>query len=160
MRLVIAAVGKLKDGPERDLLDRYAKRIVQVGRALALAPFDIIEAPEGRGANADVRREDEASRLLKIVSGIDLVLALDESGRSMTSASFAAFLAKQRDGGAAGMAFLIGGPDGQGHAASDQAAFKLSLGPMTMPHGLARIVLAEQIYRATTILAGHPYHRA
>lgn len=159
MRLVIAAVGKLKDGPERDLLDRYAKRLVQSGRALALSPFDMFETPEGRGGSVDVRREDEAGRLLKLVTGIDRVIVLDEAGSAMTSPSFAMMLGRHRDAGCSGVAFLIGGPDGHGLAAKTKATATLSLGSMTLPHGMARIVLVEQLYRAATILSGHPYHR-
>ncbi len=160
MRLVIAAVGRLKDGPERDLLDRYVKRVGQAGRALGLNSIDLFEIPEGRSSStAQLRQVDEAARLLKQVSNAEVLVALDEGGRAMTSRTFAELIAKQRDRGAHSLAFLIGGPDGHGDAITAKADFTLSLGPMTLPHGLARIVLAEQLYRATTILAGHPYHR-
>jgi 23S rRNA (pseudouridine1915-N3)-methyltransferase len=88
------------------------------------------------------------------------LICLDRSGTQLGSESFAQTLAKFRDGGAQGLAFFVGGADGLGLTASFEADFVLSLGPLTLPHGLARIVLAEQIYRAITILAGHPYHRA
>ena len=159
MRVVIAAVGRLKDGPDRDLLDRYLKRLTQSGRAQSLAPIDVIEIAEGRGDTAPLRQADEASRLLKLMTGVEVLIALDEMGRSYSSRTFADLIAKQRDQGSQSLGFLIGGPDGHGDEVRHKAAFKLSLGPMTLPHGLARIVLAEQLYRATTILAGHPYHR-
>jgi 23S rRNA (pseudouridine1915-N3)-methyltransferase len=159
MRVSIAAVGRLKDGPDRELLDRYIKRLTQSGRAQSLAPIEVHEIPEGRGDTAALRQTDEASRLLKQVSGVEFLIALDEGGRSHTSRTFAELLGKLRDQGTQSIAFLIGGPDGHGDELRRAATLKLSLGPMTLPHGLARIVLAEQLYRATTILAGHPYHR-
>jgi 23S rRNA (pseudouridine1915-N3)-methyltransferase len=159
MRLVIAAVGRLKDGPERELLDRYLKRLAQTGRGLGLAPVDMLETPEGRADSAALRQADEATRLLKLTAACDVLIALDETGRSMTSRAFAGQIAKCRDGGRQGLGLVIGGADGHGEAVMTKAVLKLSLGQMTLPHGLARIVLAEQLYRATTILAGHPYHR-
>ncbi|MEQ1611710.1 MAG: 23S rRNA (pseudouridine(1915)-N(3))-methyltransferase RlmH [Hyphomicrobiaceae bacterium] len=159
MKLAIAAVGRLKDGPERELLDRYMKRLAQTGRGLGLAPAEVLETPEGRAETAALRQSDEAARLLKITASYDVLIALDETGRTMTSRAFAALIAKYRDGGTQGLALVIGGADGHGEAVITKAAVKLSLGAMTLPHGLARIVLAEQLYRATTILAGHPYHR-
>ena len=159
MRFIVAAVGRLKDA-ERDLYDRYAGRFDALGRSHALGPIALAEIGEGRGATPELRKADEAQRLLKAASAADLRIALDETGRALTSEAFAQLLGKWRDGGAKSLAFLIGGPDGQGSAVLEAATVKLSLGPMTLTHGLARIVLAEQLYRAATILAGHPYHRA
>lgn len=159
MRIVIAAVGRLKDGPERELLDRYVKRAGQAGRGLGLAPVDVLETPEGRAETAPLRQADEAGRLLKLTDKCEVLLALDEGGRTLASRDFAGLLAKHRDAGAAQIGFLIGGADGHGEPVLAKAGMKLSLGLMTLPHGLARIVLAEQVYRAMTILAGHPYHR-
>lgn len=159
MRIVIAAVGRLKKGPDRDLLDRYLKRLAQSGRALSLAPVEVLEIAEGRGATAALRQADEAARLLKLASGVEALIALDETGRTHSSRAFADTIAKYRDQGTQSIAFLIGGPDGHGDEVRRAASLKLALGPMTLPHGLVRIVLAEQLYRATTILAGHPYHR-
>jgi 23S rRNA (pseudouridine1915-N3)-methyltransferase len=160
MRLVIAAVGRLKDGPERVLFERYCDRLEASGRSLGLGPVRLFEVPEGRAPARAVRVADEAERLLAKVSDTDVKVALDEHGKSPTSEAFAAFLRERRDAGAGALAFLIGGPDGHGPAALSAASLRMSLGPMTLPHGLARIVLIEQIYRAATILAGHPYHRA
>jgi 23S rRNA (pseudouridine1915-N3)-methyltransferase len=159
MRLIVAAVGRLKDA-ERDLYDRYAKRFDGAGRALGLGPVTLSEVGESRAATAELRKADEAARLIKAASGAESFIALDETGRGLSSAEFARLLAEQRDGGARALAFLIGGPDGHGRPAHEAAALKLSLGPMTLPHGLTRIVLVEQLYRAATILSGHPYHRA
>jgi 23S rRNA (pseudouridine1915-N3)-methyltransferase len=160
MRLIIAAVGRIKDGPDRELLDRYVKRLEQAGRALRFGPVDTIELPEARGDNVDLRKTDEAARLITKLTGVEYVVALDEHGRSLRSTTFAELLAKKRDAGTSAIAFVIGGPDGHGADLLTRSDYKLSLSPMTLPHGLARIVLAEQLYRATTILSGHPYHRA
>lgn len=158
MRIVIAAVGRLKDGAERNLASRYLARLESAGRTVALGPVLVAELPEGRGATAELRREDEAGRLLARAEA-DMQVALDARGKAMTSEAFAAWLGARRDGGTRTVAFLIGGPDGHGARTLKAAQVKLSLGAMTLPHGLARIVLAEQLYRAATILAGHPYHR-
>lgn len=159
MRVIVAAVGRLKDA-ERELCERYVERFDAAGRALKLGPLQISEIPESRAATAELRKTDEAQRLLKAAAGAEVTIALDGGGLSLSSETFAHLVAKERDGGARTMAFLVGGPDG--HAAQALAAGKLrlSLGPMTLPHGLARIVLVEQLYRAATILSGHPYHRA
>jgi 23S rRNA (pseudouridine1915-N3)-methyltransferase len=159
MRLIVAAVGRLKDA-ERELCERYVERFDAAGRALKLGPLQISEIPESRASTAELRKTDEAQRLLKAASGVDAAVALDGAGRSLSSEAFARWLAGERDGGARTMAFLIGGPDGHGEEALGAAKLCLSLGAMTLPHGLARIVLAEQLYRAATILSGHPYHRA
>jgi 23S rRNA (pseudouridine1915-N3)-methyltransferase len=160
MRLIISAIGKLKDGGERDLYERYATRLDQAGRGVALSPLTLNEFPESKLASSDLRKADEAARLLKTTGEAQVVVVLDETGRQYASEAFANLLGKHRDGGAKAMAFLIGGADGHGDGALKAATFKLSLGAMTLPHGLARVVLAEQLYRAATILAGHPYHRA
>ncbi len=158
MRVIVAAVGRLKDA-ERELCERYAKRFDAAGRALGLGPLTISELSESRAAGADARKADEAARLVKAAGTADVRVVLDEGGGALSSEAFARWIAQRRDGGAKGMAFLIGGPDGHGRAALEGAALKLSLGAMTLPHGLARAVLIEQLYRAATILSGHPYHR-
>jgi len=158
MRLIVAAVGRLKDA-ERELFDRYAKRFDASGRSLGLGPVQLSQVAESRAASPELRKAEEAERLLKAASAAEVRVALDEGGRALSSEAFTWWLAERRDGGAKAMAFLIGGPDGHGAGALDAATLKLSLGPMTLPHGIARIILAEQLYRAATILAGHPYHR-
>lgn len=159
MRILIVAVGRLKDDPERNIVDRYVTRFGQTGGAIGLGPLKFIELPESRAATADLRKADESARVLKAVAGVGLILALDGEGRHYTSEVFAGLIGKQRDGGQKTAAFLIGGPDGHGLDIAKSATYRLSLGAMTLPHGLARVVLAEQLYRAATILAGHPYHR-
>ena len=160
MRLLIAAVGRLKQGPERDLFAHYLDRASAVGRKLALSPLDVVEIAEAKGATPHARMEAEAELLLAKRPSSYKLICLDRSGTQLGSEAFAQSLAKFRDGGAQGLAFFVGGADGLGLNALFKADLVLSLGPMTLPHGLARIVLAEQIYRAITILAGHPYHRA
>ena len=158
MRLIVAAVGRLKDA-ERDLCERYQKRFDAAGRALGLGPLSICELSESRAASAVSRKAEEATRLLKAAAPATVRVVLDEGGKALASDTFAKWLAQTRDGGCKGLAFLIGGPDGHGPEAVQGAALRLSLGTMTLPHGLARAVLVEQLYRATTILSGHPYHR-
>jgi 23S rRNA (pseudouridine1915-N3)-methyltransferase len=159
MRLLIAAVGKLKDTEERGICERYAKRLTVTGKPVGFGPLDIVELNEGRAEASDVRKADEGQRLLKAASLATLKIALDEDGRHYTSEVFATLLGKHADSGVKTCAFLIGGPDGHGPELLSAADFKLSLGALTLPHGLARVVLIEQLYRAATILAGHPYHR-
>lgn len=159
MRLLIAAVGKLKQGPERELYAHYLARAQALGRSLSLTPLASLELPESKAASAEARCAAEANALLAKIPPAHTLISLGPAGKTLSSEAFAAALAKYRDGGAGGLAFLIGGADGLGPAVRDKADFLLSLGPMTLPHGLARIVLAEQVYRAMTILAGHPYHR-
>lgn len=159
MRVTIAAIGKLKD-LERDLVERYVGRFDGAGKRLHLGPLTIIELPESRAASAVERSADEARRLLDAVAGAEHRIALDERHDQLASEPFARRLAVLRDGGTAHLAFLIGGPDGHARDLVRGAHGRLSLGAMTLPHGLARLILVEQLYRAATILSGHPYHRA
>jgi 23S rRNA (pseudouridine1915-N3)-methyltransferase len=158
MRVTIAAVGRLKDGAEQRLVERYVERLSS--RASGVGPLGVKEIIEGKQASATARRADEAERLLRAVADADVRIALDGTGKMLSSQAFAKVLGEKRDGGTPMVAFLIGGPDGHGTAVLEAAHLKLSLGPMTLAHGLARVVLSEQIYRAATILSGHPYHRA
>lgn len=159
MLLTIAAVGRLKDDAERVLVDRYATRI-GAGRTQAMGPLREIEIAESRRSTAAERKAEEGARLLAAAKDADFVVMLDESGRALSSEAFARLLGEKRDQGVRSAAFLLGGPDGHGSDVKAAARLVLSLGPMTLPHGMARAVLAEQLYRATTILAGHPYHRS
>ena len=160
MRIVVAAIGRLKDGAERDLLARYRDRFEGMGKRLGLAPVLWHEVAESRAGTAVKRCSDEGAALLDLARDASFIIALDERGKSLTSEAFARLLAKTRDDGAGLLAILVGGPDGLSDTVRKAAHVKLSLGALTLPHGLARIVLAEQLYRAATILAGHPYHRA
>ena len=160
MRILIAAVGKLKDQEERAISDRYACRFDGTGKTIGLGPIAIRELSESRAASVLDRKQDEAARLLKEVRGASVIVALEPGGQPLTSEAFARLLAEKRDHATKTLAFLIGGPDGHGEDALKAAHMKLSLGSLTLPHGLARIVLIEQLYRAATILSGHPYHRS
>jgi len=160
MRLIVAAVGRLRDGPERALFEKYRGRFAPLAKRLGLAPVAWHEVGESRSENAAKRREEEGAALLKLVSDAEFLLALDERGKQLTSEAFARTLAKARDGGAKTAGMVIGGPDGLSQAVRDAAHLQVGLGALTLPHMLVRIVLAEQLYRAATILAGHPYHRA
>ena len=159
MRLIIAAVGRLKDGAERELLERYRDRFGAMARRLGFSAVVWHELSESRAATAAKRCSEEGTALLKLARDADVIIAFDERGKALTSQAFAQLLGKIRDDGAGTAAILIGGPDGLAPAVREAARVELSFGAITLPHGLARIVLAEQLYRAATILAGHPYHR-
>lgn len=159
MRVEILAIGRLKDDAEAEIVARYRKRFDQTGRACGLGPLNIVDFPESRAAAATERKAQEADRLLD-AAGTGALVALDVGGRSLSSEAFADHLRTLADRGTRSCAFLIGGPDGHGAAILSGSAIKLSLGPLTLPHGLARVILTEQLYRAATILTGHPYHRA
>jgi 23S rRNA (pseudouridine1915-N3)-methyltransferase len=160
VRLALLCVGKLKEEAERQIVARYLERFRQTGAPLGLAAPEVIELSESRAPAAKERKAAEAAELRKRMAAGACVLALDERGATLASQDFARKLVGWRDEGVRNLAVVIGGPDGldPDFVASAQAV--LSLGRLTLPHGLARAVLAEQLYRAATILAGHPYHRA
>lgn len=157
MRVTVAAVGRLRAGPEGDLIDDYAARIRGAGRAIGITAFDIREVEARKSLSGDKRQERESALLTEAAPHARRI-ALDERGDIVTSAAFAAQLARWRDEGAAEIAYLIGGADG--HHPSLPAEARIAFGRATFPHLLVRVMLAEQIYRAVTILSGHPYHRA
>lgn len=159
MKLALIAVGRLKSGPERDLVERYRTRIAAGARTLGFGAFEIIEIPESRVRREADRRAEEARAILDKTRAARLVL-LDERGRSRTSPEFAATLAGWRDDGVGRTAFVIGGPDGLDPELARDAALQISFGALTLPHQLVRVLIAEQVYRALTIIGGHPYHRA
>lgn len=156
MRLSIAAIGRLKSGPESDLIRDYASRIAASGRPLALGPLEVIEVDERKARD----RATQSARLLERVANGAVLVALDERGKAMTSPGLAKLMERTRDDGADQMAFMIGGADGHAASLRDRADHIVSFGPMVWPHMLARVMLAEQLYRAVSILAGSPYHRA
>ncbi|MDP6707942.1 MAG: 23S rRNA (pseudouridine(1915)-N(3))-methyltransferase RlmH [Alphaproteobacteria bacterium] len=153
MRISIVAVGRLRAGPERALLEQYLKRL----------PWPVAErevAAETTGRSQSERRRREGTRLLAALPDSAKVVALDGRGRSLSSEAFAGHLGRWRDEGAAEIAFVIGGAGGLDARLRERAELTLSLGPMTWPHLMVRAMLAEQLYRAHSILAGHPYHRS
>jgi 23S rRNA (pseudouridine1915-N3)-methyltransferase len=159
VKLAVIAVGRLKDGPERGLVERYSERAAGLGRGLGLAPLQFIEIPESRARRGADRQAEEAAAILDRTAGAVLVV-FDERGKSLTSEAFAQRIAGWRDGGRAAAAFVIGGPDGLDRRVRAAADLVLSFGALTVPHQLVRVLVAEQLYRALTIMAGHPYHRA
>lgn len=159
MRVEILAIGRLKDEAESAIVARYQKRFDQTGRPCGLGPLTIADFPESRAASPAERKAEEAARLLK-AAGPAALIVLEVTGKPLTSEAFAAHLRDLAGSATKSCAILIGGPDGHGTAVLAAPGLKLSLGALTLPHGLARVVLAEQLYRAATILTGHPYHRA
>ena len=158
MDIYFLAVGRLK-GPEQELCDRYLTRIGSMGRQLGIGKCSLSVINEGRGNSVKARQKLESEELIKKVSDKAVLIALDERGKVLDSQKFSKLLANIRDKGTRELVLVLGGPDGHGEGLLQRADIKLSLSAMTMPHGLARVVLAEQVYRALTILDNHPYHR-
>lgn len=158
MRITIVAVGRLKAGPERQLAERYRERAAKAGRALGFRQLDIIELDESRAREAERRMTEEAIAIANVLPDSAQLAALDERGENMPSKTFAQMLADWRDDGN-DCAFVIGGADGLAASLRERARKRLAFGSATWPHQVVRIMLLEQIYRATTILSGHPYHR-
>ena len=156
MKVAILAVGRLRAGPEADLVRDYLDRFDKTGRALGLGPARVVEVEDKKNAG----RAAEGALLAKALPDGAVLVALDERGRTLTSPEFAAMLARWRDAGRSEVAFILGGADGIEPALRDRADLVLSFGAMVWPHMLARVMLSEQIYRAATILSGSPYHRA
>lgn len=153
MKIAIVAVGRLGRGPEAELTKTYAERATAAGRALGLGPVEVIEVESRKPGKA---AEAEA---LRAHVGDAHVVACDEHGPVRGSRAFAEEIAALRDRGVRRLVFLVGGADGLDPALLAAAEGKLAFGPQTWPHALARAMLAEQVYRAVTILAGSPYHR-
>lgn len=160
MRIVIACIGRMKAGAERELVTRYLERARAGGRSLGLAGFDIAEFPESAARRAEDRMAEEAAAILSAIPAGARLGLLDPRGRNVSSEDFSARLRTEADSGSTAMAFVIGGPDGLAASLREKADLLLSYGSATFPHQLVRVMLAEQLYRATTILSGHPYHRA
>lgn len=156
MRVRIAAVGRMAArSPEAALVEDYLTRFAQTGRALGLGPATVAEVEDRRGGG----KSAEAALLSRQVPDGAAIIALDERGRTLSSPDLAAALARFRDQGRPEAVCLIGGADGLDPALRDRADLVLSFGAMVWPHMLVRVMLAEQLYRAATILAGGPYHR-
>ncbi len=160
MRVMIAADGRLKSGPERELCERYIDRSQKAGRSLGLTRIEIREWSESRAGRSEDRRAEEAALMLAEIGSTAKLVLLDEQGGNPGSVAFAEMIAGFRDTGTPDLVFAIGGPDGHGTALKTRADRTIAFGAMTWPHQIVRMLLAEQIYRATTILSGHPYHRA
>jgi 23S rRNA (pseudouridine1915-N3)-methyltransferase len=158
MRVLVAAVGKAPPGPERDLAERYRERAAKAGLVLGIRAVELKQIAESRARSAAERRASEASDLIRAAGEADVV-ALDGRGEHASSEDIAGLIDRARGAGR-DLAFLIGGPDGHGEPALARAARRIAFGRATWPHLLVRAMLLEQLYRAMTILSGHPYHRA
>ena len=156
MRVHICAVGRLRQAPERALYDDYLTRFDRTGRQLALGPAQLLEVEDKKGGGMAA----EAVLLRRAIPDGALICTLDERGKVMSSPAFAQQLGDWRDQGRQDLAFVIGGADGIDPDLRAQADASLSFGKMVWPHMLVRVMLAEQLYRAASILSGSPYHRA
>lgn len=159
MRLSIFAVGRLKSGPEKELAARYLDRLAKTGPATGLEFARLIEVQESRAANPDTRKREEAAMLDRALPEGAALIVLDERGKALDSEAFADMIGTLRDGGKRDVVIAIGGADGFDPAVRERATAVLCLGKLTWPHQIVRILIAEQLYRAVTILTGHPYHR-
>ena len=159
MRLIVAAVGRLKQGPERELAAAYCKRAEATGRALGWRAIEIVEIRESRAQDRDRRRTEESIALANVIPNDAVVIILDEHGENLDSAALAGLMRQWRADNRESACFIIGGADGLAPNLLDRAKIRLAFGGATWPHQLVRIMLLEQIYRAGTILSGHPYHR-
>jgi len=159
MRIEICAIGRLRSGPEKTLIDDYLARGAASGRALSLTGFRLTEAEEKRALSGDALKAAEAALLKSNIARGSKTVMLDERGKLEGSASFANRLGQWRDNGTQDLTFIIGGADGLDADFRDSADHLMAFGPMTWPHMLVRVLLAEQLYRAVSILSGHPYHR-
>ncbi len=160
MRLLVVSIGRLKQGPERELAERYRERFDDIGRKLGFRGLEIHEIPESRARDAATRIAEEAAAITAAIPEKSVLVTLDERGKSVDSASFAQQLGRWRDDQVANTIFTIGGADGLSPDLQRNAKLRIAFGSATWPHQMVRVMLLEQIYRAATILAGHPYHRA
>ena len=160
MRIAVHAVGRMKAGPEKQMADRYFERFAKAGLAIGLEFAGLTETPESRSRAVAERKREEAQKARALVAAGTALIVLDERGANLSSEEFAARLGGLRDGGRKAALIAIGGPDGHDPELRAAAELALSFGAATWPHQLVRVMLAEQLYRAATILSGHPYHRA
>ncbi|MCA8882766.1 MAG: 23S rRNA (pseudouridine(1915)-N(3))-methyltransferase RlmH [Rhodobacteraceae bacterium] len=156
MKVTICAVGRLRAGPEKALVDDYLDRFSRSGRQLGLGPAQVLEVEDRKGGGAAA----EAALLDRVCPNGAVRLALDERGKTLSSPEFSDLLAEWRDAGRSDLAIFIGGADGFDPAFRHGCDRWMSFGPMVWPHMLARVMIAEQLYRSASILAGAPYHRA
>jgi len=159
MRIVVAAVGRLKQGPERDLSERYRKRAADAGRGVGFRGVEIIEIRESKAREGDKRILEESIALATVIPEDAVTIVLDERGESLDSLALTTEIMRWRDAGRPVVVFVIGGADGLAASLRERADLRLAFGAATWPHQLVRIMLLEQVYRAATLLAGHPYHR-
>jgi len=159
VRVTIAAVGRMKSGPEQELLARYVDRAGKAGRQIGITAVAVRETVESRRPGAQSRKDEEAVALGAMLDPASYAVLLDERGDDLDSAAFAGMLRASLEAGVPETAFLIGGPDGHGDGLRARAKRSIRFGKLTWPHQIVRVLLAEQLYRSVTILTGHPYHR-
>ena len=159
MRLTIIAIGKLKLGPERELAQRYHDRFEETGRKLGFRGLSVHEISESRAREAAARIAEEAASIIALIPDKAAIIALDERGENVGSTKLAQTLGRWRDDSVPDTVFVIGGADGLSPELQRKANMRLAFGAATWPHQMVRVMLLEQVYRAATILAGHPYHR-
>jgi len=159
MNLIVAAVGRMKKGPERDLAERYRERATKAGRAVGIQDVEVVEVAESRARELNRRMIEESIALAQLIPDDAVTVVLDQRGENLDSARFTSTLQRWRDNGRPAAVFVIGGADGLAPSLNEKADLRLAFGAATWPHQLVRIMLLEQLYRAVTILAGHPYHR-
>ena len=160
MRLQVLAIGRLKAGPEKTLSLDYQTRLEALGRKAGIGRMTVTEFAESQAQTATQRQAEEAKLLSAALAPKAFTLVLDERGKACSSEAFSHLLQRHLDQGTQDLAFLIGGPDGHGAETRKHAGQIISLGEMTWPHRLVRIMLLEQIYRAVTIMVNHPNHRS
>jgi 23S rRNA (pseudouridine1915-N3)-methyltransferase len=160
MRILVIAVGRLKQGPERELAERYRKRFDDIGRRLGFRGLDIHEIAESRARDAATRIEAEAEAIIASIPEHSVLVTLDEHGDNIDSVGLSRHLGRFRDQSVANTVFVIGGADGLSPDLRRREKLGIAFGAATWPHQLVRVMLLEQLYRAATILAGHPYHHA
>jgi 23S rRNA (pseudouridine1915-N3)-methyltransferase len=159
VRLILACVGRGMKSPEQELCEEYLKRARALGPRLGFSKIELSLVDVSRAGTAKARMKEEAEKLvLRLPQGTHRI-ALDEAGRTLSSEGFSQHLAALRDRAIGDIAFFIGGPDGLARELRESASERIGFGAQTWPHLLVRAMLAEQLYRAMTILAGHPYHR-
>jgi 23S rRNA (pseudouridine1915-N3)-methyltransferase len=159
MHVAIIAVGRMKAGPERELIARYQKRFALAGKNLGLSGPDIIEISESKASSSELRKSEEAKKIVDAIPDGAFVIALDEHGKNISSTTLSQKVLRIQEDGNRAIVFLIGGADGHGDLALKRANLTLSFGQLTWPHQIVRLLLVEQLYRITTIQSGHPYHR-
>jgi 23S rRNA (pseudouridine1915-N3)-methyltransferase len=150
----------MKAGPERELFDRYLKRLSEAARSVGIPGVDLREIEESRARRPEDRRETEAAAILAALPAGSMLVVLDERGASPSSSEWAAEIGRARDAARPAYAVVVGGADGLSPSLREKADRIIGFGAMTWPHQLVRVMAGEQLYRAITILGGHPYHRA
>jgi 23S rRNA (pseudouridine1915-N3)-methyltransferase len=157
MRITICAVGRMRTGPEQDLIDHYLKLLKGTAPRAGFTSVDVIEIDDRKSPRGIAGQSWQAEQLLNKASNVSQIIALDENGKTLGSPDLAKKIGDWRDQNQ-DLAFLIGGPDGHGQEVLNEANFTWALGPATWPHMLVRALVIEQIYRSSCILTGHPYH--